>query len=128
MVLYYILCKETGFSLCILYFTYFFYPDMYKCKERENQNLIISQVPSSPPCRISPSASPGYNQCSVLPTPISASCHRVPKTVDGGITPELAPEVVNAGATVLVAGAAVFCGSSIAEALQRMKRAIGSSC
>lgn len=47
--------------------------------------------------------------------------------VDGGITAELAPEVVNAGARVLVAGAAIFnTGRSITEALQRIKQAIGS--
>jgi len=47
--------------------------------------------------------------------------------VDGGITAELAPEVVNAGARVLVAGAAIFnTGRSITEALQRIKQAVGS--
>lgn len=47
--------------------------------------------------------------------------------VDGGITAELAPEVVNAGARVLVAGAAIFnTGKSITEALQRIKQAVGS--
>jgi len=47
--------------------------------------------------------------------------------VDGGITAELAAEVVNAGARVLVAGAAIFnTGRSITEALQRIKQAVGS--
>ena len=32
--------------------------------------------------------------------------------VDGGVTPETAPEVVKAGANVLVAGSAVFKGGS----------------
>ena len=32
--------------------------------------------------------------------------------VDGGITPETAPKVYNAGANVLVAGSAVFKGNS----------------
>ena len=33
--------------------------------------------------------------------------------VDGGITPETAPSVVQAGATALVAGSAVFKGGSV---------------
>ncbi len=45
--------------------------------------------------------------------------------VDGGITPEIAPEVVRAGARVLVAGAAVFdSGKSIKEALQSFREAL----
>lgn len=48
--------------------------------------------------------------------------------VDGGITAELAPEVVKAGARVLVAGAAIFSTNvSITEALYRIKRAVGSN-
>ena len=35
--------------------------------------------------------------------------------VDGGVTPETAPEVAAAGADVLVAGSAVFKGGSVAE-------------
>ncbi len=35
--------------------------------------------------------------------------------VDGGITPETAPLVVEAGADVLVAGSAVFTGGSVAD-------------
>jgi ribulose-phosphate 3-epimerase len=42
--------------------------------------------------------------------------------VDGGITPEIAPKVVEAGARVLVAGAAVFNPrGSVKEALQRYR-------
>jgi ribulose-phosphate 3-epimerase len=33
--------------------------------------------------------------------------------IDGGVTPETAPLVVNAGANVLVAGSAVFKGGSV---------------
>lgn len=44
--------------------------------------------------------------------------------VDGGITPETAPLVVGAGATVLVAGSAVFNSqASIAENIQRLRAA-----
>jgi len=47
--------------------------------------------------------------------------------VDGGITADIASEVVKAGARVLVAGAAIFnTGGSVTEALQRIKRAVGS--
>ena len=43
--------------------------------------------------------------------------------VDGGITAEIAPKVVEAGARVLVAGAAIFnTGESITEALRKIKR------
>ena len=42
--------------------------------------------------------------------------------VDGGITPEIAPKVVEAGARVLVAGSAVFNPrGSVKEALQRFR-------
>ena len=45
--------------------------------------------------------------------------------VDGGITPEIAPKVVGAGARVLVAGAAVFAAQgSVKEALQRFRSAL----
>jgi ribulose-phosphate 3-epimerase len=45
--------------------------------------------------------------------------------VDGGITPEIAPKVVEAGARVLVAGAAVFNPrGSVKEALQRFRSAL----
>jgi ribulose-phosphate 3-epimerase len=47
--------------------------------------------------------------------------------VDGGITPEIAPKVVEAGANVLVAGAAVFNTEvSIEKALQRFRNALDS--
>jgi ribulose-phosphate 3-epimerase len=42
--------------------------------------------------------------------------------VDGGITPEVAPRVVKAGARVLVAGAAVFgSGQTVKEAMQKLR-------
>ena len=45
--------------------------------------------------------------------------------VDGGINVETAPEVVAAGADVLVAGAAIFNSKqSVAEALQRIKKGV----
>lgn len=45
--------------------------------------------------------------------------------VDGGINTETAPEVVKAGARVLVAGAAIFNNnSSISEAIQKLKSSI----
>jgi ribulose-phosphate 3-epimerase len=44
--------------------------------------------------------------------------------VDGGITPQTAPEVIAAGATVLVAGAAVFNESAtVAENIAALKSA-----
>jgi ribulose-phosphate 3-epimerase len=46
--------------------------------------------------------------------------------VDGGITAETAPEVVEAGANVLVAGAAVFKGAaSVQENLAAIRSAAG---
>jgi len=45
--------------------------------------------------------------------------------VDGGINAEVAPRVVQAGARVLVAGAAVFgSGQTVAEALRKMRAAL----
>ncbi len=43
--------------------------------------------------------------------------------VDGGIDPETAPGVAGAGATVLVAGAAVFGGGRVADNVQRLRAA-----
>ncbi|MEJ2679659.1 MAG: ribulose-phosphate 3-epimerase [Gemmatimonadota bacterium] len=46
--------------------------------------------------------------------------------VDGGVSPETAGEVVGAGASVLVAGAAVFKGSgTVAENIAALRRAAG---
>ncbi len=46
--------------------------------------------------------------------------------VDGGITAQIAPKVVEAGARVLVAGTAIFNTSeSITEALRKIKSAVG---
>jgi ribulose-phosphate 3-epimerase len=44
--------------------------------------------------------------------------------VDGGIDPETAPAVVAAGATVLVAGSAVFSGGSIKDNLRALRRSL----
>ena len=46
--------------------------------------------------------------------------------VDGGINAEVAPRVVRAGATVLVAGAAVFnSGQTVKEALEKIRASLG---
>jgi ribulose-phosphate 3-epimerase len=53
---------------------------------------------------------------------------RVELEVDGGITTNIAPKVAEAGADVLVAGAAIFGSKQgAAKALQEMKKAIGLS-
>jgi ribulose-phosphate 3-epimerase len=44
--------------------------------------------------------------------------------VDGGITADIAPRVVKAGADVLVAGAAIFSKNSPTEAMQQIRSAI----
>ena len=45
--------------------------------------------------------------------------------VDGGINAEIAPKVVQAGARVLVAGAAVFSsGQTVAEALAKIRASV----
>jgi ribulose-phosphate 3-epimerase len=45
--------------------------------------------------------------------------------VDGGITAEVAPKVVRAGARVLVAGAAIFgSGEGVKEALKRLRESV----
>jgi ribulose-phosphate 3-epimerase len=45
--------------------------------------------------------------------------------VDGGINAEFAPQVVSAGARVLVAGAAVFnSGQTIEEALRKIRASL----
>ncbi len=47
--------------------------------------------------------------------------------VDGGITAQTAPKVVQAGARVLVAGSALFTGrESVGEAMDRLKASLGS--
>lgn len=47
--------------------------------------------------------------------------HNIPIQVDGGITPETAPIVKAAGATILVAGNAVFKSGDYAKAIQQLK-------
>jgi ribulose-phosphate 3-epimerase len=52
---------------------------------------------------------------------------RVELEVDGGINVETAPQVVAAGARVLVAGAAIFAAEEgIAEAIRRIRASIGT--
>jgi ribulose-phosphate 3-epimerase len=41
--------------------------------------------------------------------------------VDGGVNPETAPQIVSAGADVLVAGSAVFCNSDYAAAIAALR-------
>ena len=48
--------------------------------------------------------------------------------VDGGITTNIASRVVKAGATVLVAGAAIFSDESPGEAIRRMRQAVELAC
>ncbi|MBO8136589.1 MAG: ribulose-phosphate 3-epimerase [Desulfotomaculum sp.] len=43
--------------------------------------------------------------------------------VDGGINPETAPQVVKAGASVLVAGSAVFSSDNVEISIQKLRRA-----
>ena len=43
--------------------------------------------------------------------------------VDGGIDPETAPRVIEAGANVLVAGSAIFAAGGIADAMARLRAA-----
>ena len=67
------------------------------------------------------SVNPGFGGQSFIPTVVDKIARirdmlggrDVDIEVDGGITPETAPSVVAAGATVLVAGSAVFKGGSI---------------
>jgi ribulose-phosphate 3-epimerase len=47
--------------------------------------------------------------------------------VDGGITPETAPQVVAAGANVLVAGSAVFKGGRYKENIAAIRNAAASA-
>jgi ribulose-phosphate 3-epimerase len=48
--------------------------------------------------------------------------------VDGGIKAEIASKVVQAGGRVIVAGSAIFNDKeSIAQAMKRMRKAIGSA-
>ena len=49
--------------------------------------------------------------------------HRFAIEVDGGVKPHNAPEIVRAGAEVLVAGSAVFAAADYAEAIAALRRA-----
>jgi ribulose-phosphate 3-epimerase len=49
--------------------------------------------------------------------------HRFAIEVDGGVKPHNAPQIVEAGAEVLVAGSAVFGSSDYAEAIAALRRA-----
>jgi ribulose-phosphate 3-epimerase len=83
------------------------------------------------------SVNPGFGGQSFIPTSTakiralhqritSAGLSGVEIEVDGGIAPDTAGEVVEAGATVLVAGAAIFGGAgSVAENLKALRTAAG---
>jgi len=57
----------------------------------------------------------------VLRDYITANGLSVNIEVDGGITPENAPEVIDAGANVIVAGSAVFRSENPAEVIEKIK-------
>jgi len=75
------------------------------------------------------SVNPGFGGQSFLPTVVDKIARirdmldgrDVDIEVDGGITPETAPLVVAAGATVLVAGSAVFKGGSVESYRQNIQ-------
>ncbi len=54
---------------------------------------------------------------------IDASGYAVDLEVDGGVTPETAPRVIEAGADVLVAGSAVFGAKDYAKAIAALRGA-----
>jgi ribulose-phosphate 3-epimerase len=59
---------------------------------------------------------------------LSQRAHRPVIEVDGGISPETAPEVVAAGAQILVSGSGIFAaGVPVAEAIQSLRGAIAES-
>ena len=66
------------------------------------------------------SVNPGFGGQSFIPSALEkirrvkamVGARPIDIEVDGGVTPETAPEVVKAGANVLVAGSAVFKGGS----------------
>ncbi len=45
--------------------------------------------------------------------------------IDGGMNPQTAPLVVKAGATQIVAGSYIFGSEDVAEAIERLKEAVG---
>ena len=49
--------------------------------------------------------------------------HAIPIEVDGGIAPDTAAEVVAAGASILVAGSAVFGKEDYPSAVEALRRA-----
>lgn len=53
---------------------------------------------------------------------IDASGRSIALSVDGGVTPETAPQVITAGADTLVAGTAVFGTSDYAAAIAALRR------
>ena len=75
------------------------------------------------------SVNPGFGGQSFIPTVIEKIARirdmlgdrDVDIEVDGGITPETAPAVVQAGATALVAGSAVFKGGTVESYRQNMQ-------
>jgi ribulose-phosphate 3-epimerase len=50
----------------------------------------------------------------------------MPIFVDGGITPQTAPQCVAAGAGVLVSGSYVFKNGTIQKALQRLQESVST--
>lgn len=77
------------------------------------------------------SVNPGFGGQSFLPSQlpkiaalrrmIDASGHAIALAVDGGITPETAPRVLDAGADTLIAGTAVFGAPDRAAAIARLR-------
>ena len=83
------------------------------------------------------SVNPGFGGQSFIPSAIEkirrvkalVGTRPIDIEVDGGVTPETAPEVVKAGANVLVAGSAVFKGGSqqsYAANIAAIRKAVGA--
>ena len=83
------------------------------------------------------SVNPGFGGQSFIPSAIEkirrvkalVGARPIDIEVDGGVTPETAPEVVKAGANVLVAGSAVFKGGSqqsYAANIAAIRKAVGA--
>jgi len=77
------------------------------------------------------SVNPGFGGQSFLPSQlpkiaalrrmIDASGHAIALAVDGGITPDTAPRVLDAGADTLIAGTAIFGAPDRAAAIARLR-------
>lgn len=71
---------------------------------------------------------PGFGGQSFMPGPLAkvralASDWKIPVIVDGGVGPETAADAARAGATVLVAGTAVFGGPNLAQRIEAIRSA-----